>query len=61
MSEHAFLDETEQNGLLGVAAILAPRDLTPTRTLMHRLCPPWAGVEFTTPTGETGGNADDKR
>ncbi len=40
MSAHAFVDETKQNGLLVVAAILAPRDLAPTRTLMRRLCLP---------------------
>ncbi len=40
MTVHAFVDETKQNGLLVVAAILAPRDLAPTRTLMRRLCLP---------------------
>jgi len=36
VSAHAFLDETKQNGLLVATAILTPRDLTPTRTLMRR-------------------------
>lgn len=40
MSVHAFVDETKYNGLLVVAAVLAPRDLAPDRTTMRGLCLP---------------------
>lgn len=40
MSVHAFVDETKSNGLLVVAAVLAPRDLAPARTMMRGLCLP---------------------
>ena len=34
------MDETKQNGLLVVAAVLTPRDLGPTRALLRGLCLP---------------------
>lgn len=40
MSTHAFVDETKANGLLLVAAVLAPRDLAAARTTMRGLTLP---------------------
>ncbi len=40
MNEHAFLDETKRGGLLMVAAVVAPRALGRTRTVMRELCLP---------------------
>jgi|NGEPerStandDraft_6_1074524.scaffolds.fasta_scaffold55780_2 hypothetical protein len=37
MTAHAFVDETKTPGLLLVAAVLAPRDLAPARSMMQAL------------------------
>ena len=48
VSSHAFVDETKVNGLLLVAAVVAPRDLAPARTMMRGLClPGQARLHFT--------------
>lgn len=48
MSSHAFVDETQVNGLLVVAAVVAPRDLARARTTMRGLClPGQARLHFT--------------
>ena len=48
VSSHAFVDETKVNGLLLVAAVVAPRDLALARTMMRGLClPGQARLHFT--------------
>lgn len=48
MSVHAFIDETKDNGLLVVAALVAPRDLRSARATMRGLLlPGQARLHFT--------------
>lgn len=48
MSAHVFVDESKRHGLLVAAAVVQPRDLAPTRTVLRRLClPGQARLHFT--------------
>jgi hypothetical protein len=50
MSVHGFVDETKASGLLMATAVLAPRQLAPTRTLLRRLLlPRQERLHFTKP------------
>lgn len=40
MAVHAFVDESKRHGLPLAVALVAPRDLAPTRRVMRQLCLP---------------------